>query len=86
VTIFKELGKGAQIAEISLAGERPQAFFHAQVDLIILQKREIGCRAHTIDYGLSAAAAAGGRQVTEPHSSRNQGLQQKVGGERGNGY
>src|SRR6185437_1098148 len=75
MTAFEELGKRAQIAEIGLSGERPQASFHAQVDLVILQKRKIGGRAHTSDYGLSVAGAAACGQVTEPHSSRNQGLQ-----------
>ena len=72
---FEELGERAQIAEIGLAGEWPKAFFHAQIDLIVLEKREIGGRAHITDYGLRATSAAGGEQVTEPHSSRNQGLQ-----------
>ena len=34
-----ELGKGLQVAVVGLAGERTQAFFHAQIGLVILQKR-----------------------------------------------
>ena len=34
-----ELGKGLQVAVVGLTGERTQAFFHAQIGLVVLQKR-----------------------------------------------
>ncbi len=36
VAIFKELGEDAQIAEISLAGERAKSFFYAKIGGIVL--------------------------------------------------
>ena len=43
---FQKLGKGPQVAQVGFAGERPQAFLHAQIRLVILQERQVGGRVH----------------------------------------
>ncbi len=35
---FEELGKGSQVAQVGLAGERPQPLLHAQIGLIVAQQ------------------------------------------------
>src|ERR1022692_2461675 len=53
-----ELGKRIQVAEIRLASERAQPFLHAQIGLIVLQKRRITLNIHTFDYLRVASSAA----------------------------
>jgi hypothetical protein len=36
---LNELGEGLQVAVVGLAGQWPQPFFHAQIRLVVLQKR-----------------------------------------------
>jgi hypothetical protein len=50
IPAFNKLRKGAQVAQISFAGKRPQALFDAQIGLIVLQQREIASAFHTFDY------------------------------------
>ena len=59
VPALDELGEGVQVAEIGLAGEWSQSFLHAQIGLVVLQKREIVLGLHTFDYPRPASCAAG---------------------------
>jgi hypothetical protein len=52
IALFEELGKGAQIALVGLAGERTKALFYAQIYLVFLQKSEIVPGAHLLIIGL----------------------------------
>ena len=52
MTAFNEFGKGLQVAVVGLAGERPQPFFHAKVNLVVLQQREIASGFHTSIMGV----------------------------------
>jgi hypothetical protein len=63
---FEKLGEGAQIAQVSFASERPQAFFHPQISLVVLQEREIARAVHiSIIGGLNAQSRrCGSRRTT----------------------
>ena len=50
VAALQELGKGPEVAQIGLAGERPQPFLHAQIGLVILQESQIVLAVHIFDY------------------------------------
>src|ERR1017187_4517883 len=53
-----EFGESVKVAEIRLASERAQPFLHAQIGLIVLQKRQISLNIHTFDYLRVASSAA----------------------------
>jgi hypothetical protein len=76
VPTLNELGKGLQVAVIRLAGERAQAFFHAQIRLVVLQEREVTRAVHTSDYQRVEAFSNGGGAAAVPGSSWNQHRQQ----------
>jgi hypothetical protein len=50
MTALDEFGEDLQIAVIGLAGQWAKAFFHAQIGLVIFQKRRIARDLHTFDY------------------------------------
>jgi hypothetical protein len=72
VALLKEFCEGAQIAEIGLTGEWTQAFFHAQIRLVVLEKREIAGAVHTFNYPCLRGALARAQQFIEPLLSTNQ--------------
>ncbi len=57
MSCFDELGEGSEITKIRLTSERTQPFFHAQIGLVIVQKRQISLDIHTPDYRRVAGLA-----------------------------
>ena len=72
LTILDKLGECLQIAVVGLASKRAQALLYSQIDLVVLQERQIACAVHTSDYPRLEAVHTGAGQLTEPRSSRNQ--------------
>ena len=75
VARLQEFGKAAQIAQVRLAGERPQTLFHAKVDLVAAEKIRIAAHVHKFDYRRDARRMVAKETRCEPASLRNQGEQ-----------
>jgi hypothetical protein len=70
---LEELGEGVEVAGVGFAGEGTKAFFYAEVDLIVHEKRQVAGGVHSPDYRRVGGGSAGVGGAAEPDSSRNQG-------------